>query len=68
MLKNLLEVSARKFHTNFSQEETKPQKKLNTLINIRPPAIYEAGQNECEQYQPAYGLMQTSKNQNSITT
>jgi hypothetical protein len=27
MLKNLMEVSARQFHTNFSQEETKPQKK-----------------------------------------
>jgi hypothetical protein len=24
VLKNLLEVSARKFHTHFSQEETKP--------------------------------------------
>jgi len=34
VLKNLLEVSARKFHTHFSQEETKPQKKSETLINI----------------------------------
>jgi hypothetical protein len=75
ILRNLLEVRARKFHTHFSQDETKPQKKLKTLINIRPLAISEAGQNECEQYQPAYGLiflysrqMRTSKNQNSITT
>jgi hypothetical protein len=75
MLKKLLEVSARKFHTYRSQEETKPQIKLKTLINILPPAISEAGQNECEQYQLAYGLiylysrqMQISKSQNSVTT
>jgi hypothetical protein len=68
MLKKLMEVSARKFHTHLSQEETKPQIKMKPLINIWSPATFEAGQNECEQYQPAYRLiflysrqMQTSK-------
>jgi hypothetical protein len=75
MLKKLLEVSARKFHTYLSQEETKPQIKLKTLINIWPPAISKAEQNECEKYQLAYGFiylysrqMKISKNQNSVTT
>jgi len=56
MLKNLLELQE-KFIFISPRKKPNHKKKLKTLTNIQPPAISEAGQNECEQYQPAYGLI-----------